>query len=98
MCSTEEVKEEVNLFCKELSEKTVSQKQRIAEMLHWQFSHAKSDKLKVLLQDAEVMDKGLEDLLDRLDDPCSICKKYRRPKPRPVVGFPMAKTLTKQLV
>ena len=38
------------------------------------------------------MDKGLEDLLDRLDDSCSICKKYRRPKPRPVVGFPMAKT------
>ena len=38
------------------------------------------------------MDKDLEDLLDRLDDSCSICKKYRRPKPRPVVGFPMAKT------
>ena len=38
------------------------------------------------------MDKGLEDLSDRLDDSCSICKKYRRPKPRPVVGFPMVKT------
>ena len=92
MGSTEEIKEEVNLCCKELSEKTVSQKQRIAEMLHRQFSHAKSDKLKVLLRDAEVMDKGLEDLLGRLDDSCSICKKYKRPKPRPVVGFPMAKT------
>ena len=34
MGSTEDVKEEVNLFCKELSEKTVSQKQRIAEKLH----------------------------------------------------------------
>ena len=32
--STEEVKEEVNLFCNELSEKAVSQKQRIAEKLH----------------------------------------------------------------
>ena len=30
MDSTEEVKEEVNLYCKEHSEKTVSQKQRIA--------------------------------------------------------------------
>ena len=90
--STKEIKKEVNLFCKELSEKTVSQKQRIAEKLHQQFSHAKSDKLKVLLTDAEVMDKGLEDLLDRLDDSCSICRKYRRPKPRPLVGFPMAKT------
>ena len=60
--------------------------------MHRQFSHAKSDKLKVLLRDAEVMDKDLEDLLDRLDGSCSICKKYRRPKPRPVVGFPMAKT------
>ena len=46
----------------------------------------------MLLRDAEVMDKDLEDLLDRLDDSCSICKKYRRPKPQPVVGFPMAKT------
>ena len=61
MGSTEEVKE-VNLYCKEVSEKTVSQKQRIAEKLHCQFSHAKSDKLKVLLSDAEVMDKDLEDL------------------------------------
>ena len=75
MGSTEEIKEEVNLFCKELSEKTVSHKQRIAEKLNRQFSHAESDKLKVLLRDAEVMDKGLEDLLDRLDDSCSICKK-----------------------
>ena len=95
MGSTEEIKEEVNLFCKELSEKTVSQKQRIAEKLHRQFSHAKSDKLKVLLRDAEVMDKSLEDLLDKLDDSCSICKKYRRPKPQPVVGFAMAKTFNK---
>ena len=79
MGSTEEIKEE--FVCKELSEKTVSQKQRIAEKLHRQFSHAKSDKLKVLLRDAEVKDKGLEDLLDRSDDSCSICKKYRRPKP-----------------
>ena len=38
------------------------------------------------------MDKDLEDFSDRLDDSCSICKKYRRPKPRPVVGFPMVKT------
>ena len=78
MGSTDEVKE-VNLFCKDFSEKTVSQKQRIAEKLHRQFSHAKSDQLKVLLRDAEVMDKGLEDLSDRLNDSCSICKKYRRP-------------------
>ena len=44
MDSSEEVKEEVNLYCKELGEKTVSQKQKIAEELHRQFSHAKSDK------------------------------------------------------
>ena len=92
MGSSEEVKEEVNMYCKELSEKTVSQKQEIAEKLHRQFSHAKSDKLKVLLRDAEVMDKDLEDLSDRLDDSRSIYKKYRRPKPRPVVGFPVGKT------
>ena len=90
MDSSEEVKEEINLYCKELSEKTVSQKQ-VAEKLHHQFSHAKSGKLKVLLRDAEVIDKDLEDLSDRLDDSCSICKKCRRPKPQPVVGLPMTK-------
>ena len=62
---------------------------RLLKNWHRQFSHANSDKLKVLLRDKEVMD---EDLEDRLDDSCSICKKYRRPKPRPLVGFPMAKT------
>ena len=31
---SEEVKEEVNLYCKELGEKTVSQKRRTAEQLH----------------------------------------------------------------
>ena len=65
--------------------------------MHCQFSHDKSDKLKLLLRDAEVMDKDLEDLLDRSDDSCSIWKKHRRPKPRPVVGFPMAKTFNKKL-
>ena len=75
MGSSEVVKEEVILYCKDLSEKTVIQKQEIAEKLHRQFSHAKSDKLKVLLRDAEVMDKDLGGLLDRLDDSWSICKK-----------------------
>ena len=75
MYSTEDVKEEVNLYCKELNEKAVSQKQRIAEKLHRQFSHAKNDKSKVVLRDAEIMHKDLEDLLDRLDDSCCICKK-----------------------
>ena len=92
MDSSEEVKEEVNLYCKELDEKTVSQKQRIAKKQHCQFSHAKSDKIKVFLRDVEVMDKDLEYLSDRLDDSCSICKKYRRPRLRPVVGFPIVKT------
>ena len=45
----------------------------------------------MLLRDAEVMDKDLEYLSDRLDDSCSICKKYRRPRLRPVAGFPMVK-------
>ena len=60
--------------------------------MHRQLSHAKSHKLKVLLRDALVMDKDLEDLLHRLDNSCSICKKYRRPKPRPLVGFRISKT------
>ena len=77
MGSSEEVKEEVNLYCEELSEKTVSQKQGVAEKLHHQFSYVKSDKLKVLLRDAEVMDKDLEDPLDRLDDSYSMKTKAK---------------------
>ena len=77
MGSSEEVKEEVNLYCKQLSEKTVSQKQGVAKKLHHQFSHVKSDKLKVLLRDAEVMNKDLEDPLDRLDDSYSMKMKAK---------------------
>ena len=48
--------------------------------------------MKLLLQDAQIIDKGLEKYLDDLDNACEICLKYKKPKPRPVVGFPMAKT------
>ena len=40
---------------------------------------------------AEIMDKDLEDHLDRLDDFRSIWTKYRRPNHRTVAGFPLVK-------
>ena len=67
------------------------EKYKVALKLHGQFSHPHSDKIKALLRDAEIIDDELEKHLVDLDNLCNICIKYKKVKPRPCVGFPMAR-------
>ena len=53
--------------------------------------------MKLLLRDAQIIDKDLEKYLDDLDNTCEVFLKYKKPKQRPVVGFPMAKTFNDTL-
>ena len=74
-----ELKEVISFYCKELDVKSSEQKHKLAEKLHRQFSHARSERLKSLLHDADMSDRELDAILEKLDDSCSICKKYRVP-------------------
>ena len=80
-----------------LQDKSDEEKVKIATKLHRQFAHPHGGKIKLLLRDAQIIDKDLEKYLDDLDNTCEVCLKYKKPKPRPVVGFPMAKTFTETL-
>ena len=62
-----------------------------AEKLHRQFSHASADKLITLLKTAGFTKKDYFDAINSVCSNCEICLKYKRPKPRPVVGLPRGK-------
>ena len=66
-------------------------KSKIAEKLHAQFSHPDSRKLIQLVKNAGHRDD--HELIKKIKDiseNCKICKEYKRPSPRPVVGLPLA--------
>ncbi len=71
------------------SDKEIKQK---ALKLHRQFSHAPAYKLKTLLKNAGFEKKEYLAALDYVCDNCEICQRYRKPKPRPVVGLPRGRT------
>ena len=58
--------------------------------LHKQFAHPSSDRLKKLIRDSGVVDSDLGKMVDTVTLNCNVCKKYRRPPPRPIVSFPLA--------
>ena len=63
----------------------------VAIKLHSQFSHPKVDRLIRLVQNSGWDDKkGLIEMIKIISAECTICKEYRIPSPRPVVGFNMA--------
>ena len=64
---------------------------KAAVKLHRQFSHPDANKLKGLLKGANLVDEELFKLIDEISDRCEICEKYKKAKPRPIVGFPMAR-------
>ena len=62
----------------------------MAEKLHKQFGHPSFQKLISLVKNAGVDNRNLEEALEKYSNNCDTCKKFSRPKPRPVVSLPMA--------
>lgn len=58
--------------------------------LHKQFAHPNPEKLKTLIRNSGVHDKVIETLVDEVSQNCDVCKRFMKPAPRPVVGFPLA--------
>ena len=66
-------------------------KKQIAEKLHSSFSHPSAHKLKALVNSSgHYKDKELIKEIENISKNCTICKEFRRPPRRPVVGLPLA--------
>ena len=84
-------------LCSNIRNLSSTEKYKVALKLHRQFSHPRSERLLSLLQDCEINDKELKSHIKDLDEKCEICIKYKRTKPRPVVGFPLAKAFNETM-
>ena len=78
------------LFVDKLGGKTKAEKTKIAEKLHKQFSHPSGEKLSAFVRNSGVKDDEFLKMLLELPTNCEICLRYKKAKPKPVVGFPMA--------
>ena len=66
-------------------------KKKIAVKLHKQFSHPRSNRWHKLLKDRDVKDKELFNLIEQVEADCVICYQYKRPMPKLIVKFSLAK-------
>ena len=69
----------------------LSNKEKIANKLHSQFSHPTPEKLIKLISNAGLVeDKDLIDNMYKMSKECHICRVYKRPFLKPVVAAPLA--------
>ena len=80
--------EKVFLTKNNLSSKSVDEKKKIAKKLHCQFGHSSLEKLKKLLQSANIQVKELIEEINNIEEQCDT---YKKPKLRPIVGFSLSK-------
>ena len=74
-----------------LAKCTREQKRRKALKLHKQFSHASKEKLKKLLKQSEDFnDVEFLEMVEKCCDQCEICRKFAKPKLRPIVCMPLS--------
>ena len=59
--------------------------------LHAQFGHPAKQKLTYLLKNANMWNDRCENLLEKIQSNCKICKQFPRTPARPVVALPMAR-------
>ena len=59
--------------------------------LHRQFSHAPAYKLITLLKTGGFNRQNFFKVLEEVCENCELCLRYKKPKPRPVVGLPCGK-------
>ena len=83
------VQEHLSLFVNFDKTKT-EEKLKLAKKLHLQFSHPTYPKLKLLLNDAGIVDPEMLEALKSIANTCDTCLKYRKAPPQPIVGLSMA--------
>ena len=73
-----------NIFVLE-SSLSHSDKVKQVEKLHKQFSHPLTENLKRLIKNTGEKDGGLMKIIDAVVQACDVCRKYKKPVPRPIV-------------
>ena len=73
-------------------------KKKVARKLHRQFRNPASTKLNRLLADANVIDNELYQIIDHIYKNFEICQKFKKLKPKLIVGFPLVKRLNQTAV
>ena len=61
--------------------------------LHQQFAHPTEERLVKLLRESKGFkeDEELMELISEVSSECEVCEKFTKPKPRPIVGMPIAR-------
>lgn len=62
----------------------------IASKLHRQFAHPSSERLRKLLRTANRHDDDLHKAVDRVTENCDTCRRFKKPRSRPIVSMPLA--------
>ena len=78
------------LFVDKLKYKSESEKRKVAEKLHRQFSHPTAEKLHDFVKGAGITDESFLNFLLEIPSKCEVCLKFKKAKPKPVVGLPLA--------
>ena len=66
---------------------------KVLKKLHEQYRHPRKERLRGLLEDADKWEKGMEEILDKMDQECTadVCVLPRKRPARPVVALPRAR-------
>ena len=78
------------LHLEKLEASTKAEKMNKAKKLHRQFAHASKERLVRLMKTGGCNDKEFIKAIEKCCETCEFCQRYRRPKPRPIVGIPKA--------
>ena len=86
--------EEVMILKKELSE---NRKKSQVIKIHKQFGHASTENIKKLINNAGLLDKGLNAIIENVVQSCDTCVIFKRAPPRLVIGLSIAKDLNETI-
>ena len=82
----------------DLSSKGTEEKRKMVFKLHRQFSHPSEERPRSLVTSAGIKDQEFLKLTETVSDECEVCQLYKKPSPKPIVGFPNARTFNQTLV
>ena len=79
------------LSIENVSNRTLREKQSIAEELHKQFGQANSNNTLKLIKLPGIVDKELVDLINEVGEKCTVYLKYKKAPLKPVVDFSLSR-------
>ena len=70
---------------------------KVAMKLHRQFGHPSAERLIKMIRNSGCNNSALEKEIICLSEKCEICKKFRKPSPKPVVSLPLAENFNETI-